>query len=316
MTRGPRRIVALALAALAVSSVSAGASAAPPRAREAVLTTGTRIEWTGVTGMRLTFPREVRLPNYAARLTVRGGTYASVWWAKSVRCFDGKPCGASGWIQYSHDLARHFYDGYAPGTGHFSVVTNHGRLSAGVWDLYLLTDGKATLVFDDTGLPKKERAWTAAGRVKGSFQRLPTTCGYSQCTARDGYAGRARTGGAYGDVGRLGQAHMFVAHYSRHAVPVPNTHHARGCAYLQGPGHTGDPVRDYPAGCEVVTTTEWPWPYNYAASGNPIDTGMIRTHGTYAVSGRVYLGFVVSNAHDVSLPMSEAWGVWYEFGIR
>jgi hypothetical protein len=310
----PRRALLVALVALAAMPASGTASGAPPRAAAAVLTTGTRIQWTGVTGMRLTLPSEVRLPEYAARLTLRGGTFAAVRWRYTGACYDG-PCSHSGRIEYSRGIAQRFYAGASPGTDHVTTITDDGRLAAGVWDLYLFTDGAATLVFDQTGLPARPRAWTASGRVKGSFRALPTTCGYDGCTAGAGYAGRVRAGGATGDVGRLGAANVVVAHYSRHSLPILNSHGARGCAYRQSPDDTGDAASDHPYGCDLDEGNV-AWPYNYVAFGSPTNGGVIVGNALHRTSGRVYLGFVTSSAHDVSLPTVEAWGVWYEYGVR
>lgn len=309
------RTVAVALVALAAAAPGAGAGAAPPRASGAVLTTGTRIEWTGVKGFRLALPDDIRLPDYVARLTLRGGSFAAVRMAYPRGCARGH-CGYNGGIDYTRDVGAHFYPGRPAGTNHLAHVTDYGRVSAGTWDLYLFTDGVASITFDDTGgLPVRPRAWTAAGRVHGSARRLASTCDTGPCASVGGQQGRMRGGGAYGDTGRYGAAVVFVAHYSRSAVWVPNSHSTRGCAY-RAPRDHGKPEDDHPLGCDVVEP-DAVWPYNYVVwSGWPQWSGVARGSAIYNATGPVYLGFQLSSPHDLSQPAWESYALWHEYAIR
>jgi len=312
-----RAVAAAAALAMGLVAAPAAHASTPPRATGAVLTTGTRIEWTGVKGFRLRVPPGGAKipPEYGALLTLRGGTYAGVRWTREATC--DSPCaGVSVSLDYTRGLARSFFRGYPRGRDHNAWITNEGGLAAGVWDVYLFTDGAATLELDATGLPRQPRAWTASGRVRGTFRALPRTCGYSPCTAGDGYAGRAWTGGATGDVGRLGIADGFVAHYSTSPQWVPQSHSLRGCAYAEQPADTGDAATDHPLGCDAVENGgQSLWAYDYAVWGTPLYAGVIRDMGIHGAHGRVYLGFQVSNAHDLSAPEFEAYGLWYELGI-
>lgn len=319
-----RRAATAALAVLAVLAATApgAVAAAPPRTTHAVLTTGTRIEWTGVTGLRLTVAEGARLPAvYGALLYLRGGTYAGarLVWTGTCDEATGERCSATVMeMDYTHRMRGHFNFGAPPGSGrdHVGHVSNSGRLPSGTLDLYLFTDGRASLVFDDTGLARRAQAFTAAGRVRATFRKLPEFCGTDHCSPGSGYAGRAHTGGAYGDVGRWGKADGWVANYSTSKEWVPNSHGVRGCAYTAAPDATGVPERDHPLGCDLNPEYVDGWTMNYATFGSPQYSGVWRDMGTFDTRGRVYMGFIVSTAHDKSEAIQEAYGLWWEHGIR
>ncbi|HEX8004365.1 MAG TPA: hypothetical protein VF519_16890 [Mycobacteriales bacterium] len=316
MTLG-RRLSALALALAAACPAGAAASAAPPRAAEAELTTGTSIRWTGVSGIRLRVPDVAHLPDdYGALLTVRGGTFAAVRISLGGACRAVDCAGVNVSFDYTRDMARYGYRGYPPGKDHLAVVTNDGRIAAGVWQVYLFTDGVATLTFDSTGLRTRRQAVTAAGRVHGSFRRLAVTCGYDHCTTSNGYAGRVWTGGGYGDVGRYGSADGFVAYYQTSDEYVPEQVGMRGCGYQARPEDTGDPAKDHPLGCDPLDDDgQSYWPSRYTATGLPLYTMVLWGLGRDGMHGRAYLGWHAHTAHDLAKPVLEAWGVWFEYGV-
>jgi hypothetical protein len=314
-----RRAAAVLLAALAVAPGSAAHAAAPPRTARVVLTTGTRIEWTGVTGVKLTIPRDAQLhPGYGARLYLRGGTYAAVRLGHVGDCGGGRRCGGTSLsIDYTRATAKAFPNGFGPGGDHIAYTTDSGHYPAAVWDLYLFTDGHATLEFDQTGLETRKQAFTAAGRVRGTYRRLPEFCGVPEhCSPATGYYGRARTGGAYGDVGRYGIAEGWVANFSTADPWVPQSHGIRTCAYRVPQDERGPAERNHPLGCDLHPGYADADAVNYVSFGSPQYSAVSRGMGVSDATGRVYMGFDVTTAHDLSGAVYEAYGAWYEYGVR
>jgi hypothetical protein len=310
-----RRCVLLvaSLAVLAAGGPTAAATPTPPAAREGVLATGTRIEWTGVKGFRLVVPRDAMLPEYGAHLVVHRGTYAVVRWRYAGSCAPSR-CWVSGHLDYTRGMARVFDRGDPPGEDHMSRGA-HDLLPRGTWDLYLMTDGAASLTFDVTGLPARPRTWTAAGRISARVVPLPATCSTTACKATTGYAGRIRSGGATWSLSRLGQADLVVARYDRSDLPVPQVHAVRACVYPRVAGPRASPAEsDHPTGCDL-DPTDVAATFNFGMTLVPAG-GRVAADTNPLATGPVYLGFVVGSAQDVTEPVYEAYGVWLEFGIR
>lgn len=327
--RLPRRALVLASTALLLASTVAVAAPPPaaPAAKRATLSTGTTITWTGAKGFVLRVPHKTSLPSYGARLFLRGGTYAMVRMRPALRGCGWGACGPTGYLDYTRTPADPWT--YADGRG-----ADHSALFGGErgpelvkadYELYLLTDGEATLTFDRTDLPRAARSYRAAGRIAGGLAWLPVRCPTAGCDTTAGYAGRVRVGGLQVDVGRLGSVDVRVAVYGRERPPTyqyPNSHGVRACVYPVSPIDPASPdPADHPWGCEVArddadyTAFEASRTFNGMLGVVPIHSGFESTAANSHASGKTYLGQQVVTAHDVSKPYVVAYGVWFTYGI-
>lgn len=310
--RGRRRLAACFSLCAALSGAPAvtAAPAAP------VLTTGTTITWTGNTGMLLTIPPQTTLPSYGARLFLRGGSYAVVRYKPRGTCPEHR-CEISGYLDYTRALAGLYGSmGGGPGADHRAGVGS-GPRPPGVYEVYLFTDGEATLVFDRTGQPRVPRTHRPRGKIAGGVVPLPVTCVNGPC-APDGYAGRLQAGGVTVDVGRLGNVDYLVG--SRDTAPlVPaQSHSVRGCFDFT----ETDPAT-HPLGCDAASVggdAAFYEGYNTASfvagSATPIRGGMVSTDSTWAVSGKVYVGHQRFTAHDLGARQAVAYATWLTFGVH
>ena len=301
---------------MAVLALPAGqASAVPPRASSVTLSSHTTIAWTGVKGVRLVVPAEVSLPTYGARLTLRGGSYAFVRIVPAGTCDGGHRC-LKGTIDYTHGMAPYFANNEGAGADHWAVIAG-GNLVRSTYELYLFTDGAATLTFDRTGLRGARTAVTAAGRARGEVRLLPVTCAAPGCSPAEGHARRVWYGGEARDVGAAGSAAVLVATYDRAGTPVgdyPNERAPRGCAYPRGPGDTTAPRSD--TGCDM---TDRDMPADVVNMGNSFvnyGKASFKQAANYSGHGAIWLGFQAVQAHDVADPVVQAHGIWFSFGIR
>lgn len=307
--RGRRRLAVLILiAALAPAAPSLAAAPAVP-----VLATGTSITWTGAAGTLLSVPTTTTLPDYGARLTVRGGTYAVVRMSPRADCRPAPRCPVEFFLDYTRALAaRHGSRG--PDYATYARIGN-GVLRPAVWETYLLTDGTATLTFDRTDAPGRGRAHRARGRVNAALVPLPVTCSGPACGPQ-GQAGRFRYGGVTLDAGPLGNVDYLVASWSsKPSVPQAVTG-VRGCLSTTEP----DPAA-HPLGCDTATTD--PSGASYAALGTAElvaysagTTAAVRTDAARYARGPTYVGHQVVTAHDASAPVTEAYAVRLTYGIR
>jgi hypothetical protein len=311
---GRRRALVAVLAVLLLAA-PATAAPAPAAVRDVRLTDGLTVTWTGVKGLRLHVPTTVHLPRHGARLTVRGGTYAIVRYARAAVC-DGQPCPVIGFLDHH---ARVPYPG-APGLDHLAAIGDGGF--KGAYDLYLFTDGEATLAFDGTDAPRQRQRVRPARRVRGGVLELPLTCP-AGCTTE-----RLRAGGIEVDVGASGATFASVAiHEDAPSVvpaglPTPQSHPMRVCLYPWGPeGQASPHAADHPLGCDATTGTTGD-AYRDAAgvgsltlSGGPNSGFSARTDADNYASGLRYLGFQAGTAHDLTAPDVFAYGVWLTYGL-
>jgi hypothetical protein len=298
--------LALLAATVAVAAVPAGAAAAaPPSVTSVVLTSRTAISWTGAKGLRLVVPDDVDLPPYGARLTLRGGSYAFVRIVIGL-CDTGERC-MKGGIEYTRAMAPYSPSVYGPGGDHFAHIAGDNLRPSG-YELYLFTDGAATLTFDRTGLPARPNAVTAGGRVRGTVHELPVQCAAPACTRTDGHANRLVYGGEAGDVGASGNAGLVLGAYDHPTAAgwVSNERHDRVCTY---PRHSKDPTPPHSdTGCEMTD----PYVMVGGGGGNARQTA----YENPAARGTVWVGYQLTQAHDLGDPVTFAYGVWFTYGFR
>jgi hypothetical protein len=305
----------LAALMLVVALPVGQASASPPRASSVTLSSHTTVAWTGVKAVRLVVPTEVSLPAYGARLTLRGGSYAFVRIAPAKSCDGGVRC-LKGQIDYTHDMAPYLASSDGAGADHLTRIGG-SNLVRSTYELYLFTDGAATLTFDRTGLRGARTAVTAAGRARGEVHVLPITCAAPGCSPAEGHAKRLWYGGGARDVGSMGSADVLVATYDRAGTPIgdyPNERATRGCAYPRGPGDATPPRSD--TGCDMTDRDMPADAFNMVNSFVNYGKASFMQIGNYSGRGRIWLGFQAVQAHDVADPLVQAHGIWFTYGVR
>lgn len=312
-----RRRVALAAVTLAVTAGAAVPSAAAPRARTGALTGDTTIEWRGTAGIRLRIPGTGSLPEKSMTLYLRGGSYAFVSMLSDPQ---PSPCGAAhchGFFLGKFPRAGSFAMDERPGHDH---VTNAGTppdLYGRHLDLYLMTDGVATLRLRPQGY-RGRSSYVAVGKVRGLARELPGDCA-TVCGSTA--VGEVAAGGAVFDFG--GRRGHLVTHVVSTAprpgvAGPPYPWNAQTCYYpsLDRPEASADP-RDHPYGCDLVP--------NGADDAGPVAGEAFNAlsvgGGSWAswnagdVTGKRYIGFRAGQAW-VEDGANFGYGVWFNYGIR
>lgn len=93
-------------------------------------------------------------------------------------------------------------------------------------ELYLVTDGRATLTLKPQGFSGRAR-YRPTGRITGGVTQQPGSCPTMGCEPRDGYKSHARFGGQTVNLGRGGFAASY-AYVSARAEDDPLGPAARG----------------------------------------------------------------------------------------
>jgi len=308
--------------------MSAIATAAPVEARAVTLAGKTTITWSGARGIRLDVPRKTELPPYGGtRLFVKGGTYAFVRYIRFAECHPPYAyCNVQG-LSYVREFADVYGQKFAPGIDHERQLTDPPILFKDSYDLYLFTDGFATLELNPKGLSGRVTR-NAVGRINGTVGLAPSTCPSAGCSAHDGYAGRLRFGGAARDVGPFGLAEMRVYNFdsvsypvSGVGVPYAQPHPGRACVY-PSLFHKGSPSSaDHPLGCDVVSpevddnVENAERLYMFAGIGVTGYGGSVMVDRHPQANGRVYLGFQAANAYDLPKPRVLPYAVSFRYGI-
>ena len=252
-------------------------------------------------------------------LFVRGGSFAFV----RMRLPD-KPsaCGdcAKGALTFIRELAARKY-GHDPsiarrGLDHeTSVGTLHSN--AGTVEMYLFTDGAASLTLDIPALRGSRRV-RAGGKIRGQVRRLPL-----RCVAAGGcdqpYAGNgSRGGGAVYDVGKLGHAEGWAMSHQSTPRSGQSLYNAARVCHSPGyasPDSSPEP-RDHPTGCDVVPSSasdQSTAVENINSVGGP-DSGTVMAYWRNNARGRAYVGAMVTY-HGTNAATQRAWGLWYANGI-
>jgi hypothetical protein len=311
--------VAVAAVALAATAGPAAPGTAAPRARAGVLTGDTTVEWRGTAGIRLRTDGAGSLPRESMTLFVRGGTYAFVSMLSDPQ---PPPCAAARAHCYGFFLAKFpaagsFIFDERPGHDHLTRSPDQPRLSGRYLDLYLMTDGVATLRLRPTG-HRGRSSYVAAGRISGLARELPRACA-TVCGSTA--VSEVAAGGAAFDFGnRPGQLITHVVSTAPRAGPVgghPYTAHT--CYYPQPFRPTASPdPRDHPHGCDLVPDgPEDEAGFVVADAFTSINVGGGAWASWYHadITGKRYIGFRAGQAW-VEEGVNTGYGVWFHYGIR
>lgn len=308
-----RRAAACALALLAVCGWPVEAAPAPARkVVTADLKGTTTVTWSGNAAIRLRVPKDTQVPASSYRLTLRTGRYVS------VRAFENpQPIGcerdlrmkwcAVVWLDWLRDLAETSGHGLAaadPQRDFLVGVNDPPVVRRGMWDLYLFTDGRATLEITARGVPGRA-AYVAGGRFTGRAVQVKGPCRAASCLSGPLFADQ-RYGGASFDVGRLGFAQALTYGAVEDHEVAPGTGPAqsfalRACQYPSkaAPEASADPSA-HPLGCDSVPMAT-PGDtvlgsVDEVGSAAPAMGRAVYGAGTTDARGRVYLGIRATSA--------------------
>jgi len=318
------------LAAAVLAMPTSASAAGVPGTRHITLAGKTTITWSGARGIRLDVPRSATLPaNGGTRLWVRGGTYAFVRYIRFAECRPPHEFCNVQMLSYVREYADVYGNKSAPGLDHERLMTDPPVLVKDSYDLYLFTDGVATLELNPTGLSGRITR-QAVGRVTGNVSMLPNACPTTGCSAAAGYGDRLRFGGVTRDVGRFGYAETRTYNFDRTSYPVPGVgvpyaqpHPARACVYPSLFHEGSSSPADHPLGCDVVSTTSETDDnvenaqrlYMLAGSGVTGYGGAVALDWHPQASGHVYLGFQAANAYDLPSPRVLPYVLSFRYGI-
>lgn len=332
-----------AVAALAVVAGTATASPAAPAgaAASGTLAGTTSITWTGSAGFRLRVPRDVSLPAgwASTRLFVTGGTYAFVrMWAPGFCPADVTPHCTTFSLTYTKELADSAFFGadwrnkFGPGTDHWRELGTPPGLVGRTYELYLMTDGRATVELHPPEL-RGRTGYTATGRIAAQVRRLgadcgvATTVGIAACDPASGYGDRLRFGGAAAEPGGLGQVESIAYTASRFTgdSTAAQPRMLRACVYPNGfdTAASPDPAA-HPTGCDVVSGSQRGQFQSVVETSNeaasltsPRLLGIYTSAYNPEVRGRGYAGYRITTVADVPPPeFRAAYGIWFAYGIR
>ena len=322
------RWLGLLVAAPLVLSPSGAVATPASGSRDVNLVGSTSITWSGARGIRLHVPKRTQLPtDGGTRLFVKGGTFAFVRYITFRECappFDF--CNVQ-LLSYVREWADMTGPKYRPGIDHERETSTPAVLEKGTYEVYLFTDGVATLEFHPTGYSGKA-ARVAGGRVNGSVSLVGSACPTAGCTSATGYAGRARFGGTARDVGSFGFAEIRLYNFDTVSYPVTGV----GVAYAQPhPGrvcvypslfNTGSPAAsDHPTGCDVVSPAPGDTVENASRLVTFASLGVVGYGGSRVsdyhpqARGQVYLGFQAANAYDLPKPRVLPYAIFFRYGI-
>jgi hypothetical protein len=327
----------LAVALLLVVGVAQAAPAAPapPRSASGTLAGVTSITWTGNVGFRLRVPRLAELPDaYAStRVFLTGGTYAFVRMYPVGLCDDARHCVVET-LTYTRELADSAFFGpqslgyLGPGSDHFRSLGTPPSISGLPYELYLMTDGRATVEFRPKGFAGRT-AYTATGRISAHVERLAPKCTVAlpACDTTHGYADAVRFGGTAHDVGRDGYAESYVYSADRNerlapGIPKGQPHTARPCVYPSMFDRAASPrAEDHPLGCDLggsdvdgVSEAALHTSMEVANSANVIGAGYCTSLMNVEASGPTYVGYRIPSAAGIRY--RTAYGIWFTWGIR
>lgn len=317
------RLAAAALLACASTAVAPAHAAAPPLAARGVLGAETTLTWSGAAAIRLAVPKETAYRDRDVDLLVSGATFAFVRLMAPYLpgCPDhlGPRCDTDrvSWVHGDHDNGA--YDGFPPSRRHTALIGIPATIRAPHLDVFLFTDGRATLTIRTTTL-RGRTAYRPNARFRGHAGVIPHACVPLGCGDATGRGNGYTYGGMTYDLQGEGWAEFYV--HSRTdpgGATLPNNGNqprsVAGCLYPSPdrPAASADPAH-HPYGCGDTTDP--------VAGGKTIAVG--HGSGTGAGSGRgsndpwsgargkQYIGFQAADAGP-GPSRSIAYGIWFRF---
>lgn len=314
--------MAVALLALASGAAATPSSAAtPPRAARGILGAQTTLTWSGTAAIRLSVAHATRYAGGDVDLIVRGGTYAFVRLMQPYQpgCPDeyGPRCATDrvNWLRGFHDKET----GLPEGRRHEAAFAEPPVLPTPYLDVFLFTDGRATLTIRTTSLTG-HTAYTPAARIHGKVSLLGATCIPLDCSTSQGRTDGAAYGGATYDLGGPGWAEALVMH----TADVPEDTKAEvqavaPCLYPNPSDHTApsDPAA-HPYGCtdtrnaDAVKVSTWATAAGFANTANAQAGAVYEDLPWSGATGKQYIGFQTVGAGP-SPAHTAAYGIWFRF---
>ncbi|MGH2753234.1 MAG: hypothetical protein ACRDLB_02270 [Actinomycetota bacterium] len=330
----PLRPLTLALASVLMLAVvphdtTAGAVSRKGGSAGGTLRGETVIRWSGIKGMVLKNKREfVWLSRAHMDLEVDGTiayvAISPVRQPRSEDCYFGTPDCEKFQLLWVRDFDRHVGNNYEQGW----QIHDPPRLAArgGPIELYLMTDGEATLTLKPRGM-RGRATYVAGGRIIGAVAELPATCPTIGCDPQSGYGERRyRVGGKTVDLGRLGFSSVVAYSVTADDEVVQNqSQQVRACHYPNPADKGASPkAADHPWGCDPLgqpLTDPDAVRVSALQTFNQVYTGLGPASGVKVWEwlpggkGRKYLGYHVGWAGP-SDAKTGAYGIWYRYGIH
>ena len=252
-------VVTAALLAFAGGAVvTPGHAAAPPLSARGVLGAETTLTWSGAAAIRLDVPKATQYRDGDVDLWVSGATYAFVRFVgpahpdcpQSVgpRCIQDRV----NWL-----AAVHGDGGYLTGPvsrRHEAAFGEPPLIMAPRLDVYLFTDGKATLRIRTTSL-RGRTAYRPGARLHGKAVEIPQTCVPLGCADQTGRSNGYTHGGMTFDLRGAGWADFYAINRADDRGTLPtNGNQARavtGCLFPNGDDPEASArAADHPRGCD------------------------------------------------------------------
>jgi hypothetical protein len=287
----------------------------------------------------LTPKKNVILPDSAMKLYVTGGTFAFVEIEAPYRseghlsqgpCSGNAPHCDSWDLMFIRDLLGFFFPpSNASGDAHFTRSSDppdfHYNLGLPL-DLYLITDGVASLVLRPRGISGNS-TYTAGGLIRARGGKLPVSCPQQPCDTRTGFADSYQVGGASFNAGSVGFAGIWAYTMERRSGVIPSGHASptRTCLYPSDADPKASPLsQDHPFGCDIVPRKLTNAPSVTEAVVGTADEAIIATdlpngvmiqNWAYRRRGLQYLGYH-AGAIGPYPTVRGAIGIWHEYRIR
>lgn len=186
-------------------------------------------------------------------------------------------------------------------------------------DLYLLSDGDATLTLEPAGIPGSA-TYDAGGSIAGALRKLPIFCPTAGCDPASGYGSYAFGGSSF-DLGSMG----YVAGVSYGGTASPgeaDSFHLRTCHYPnpRSPEASAAPA-DHRYGCDPAGNPSDPGSlspvagqtFNQVGGALPAPGGMYWDWFTGA-GGVRYVGFHAGAVGPFPAAFG-GYGIWLRYGI-
>ncbi|HEV2888948.1 MAG TPA: hypothetical protein VGX28_01085 [Frankiaceae bacterium] len=320
-----RLLTAALLATASGAAVTPAHAASPPLAARGVLGAETTLTWSGAAAIRLSVAGPTGYRGGDVDLWVSGATFAFVRIMAPHQPEDcpqtyGPRCLADrvNWVHGLHDSGA--FDSLPVSHRHDAFLAEPALLEAPHVDVYLFTDGKATLRIRTTTL-RGHTAYRPGARFRGYAGEIPQTCVPFGCGDATGRSNGYTYGGQTFDLQGAGWAEFYAINRADDRGTLPNNGNQprsiAGCMFpnWRKPAASAE-AKDHPYGCG---DTSAPGDAEDAAvtaamehaSGTSIGSNASNVPWSGA-KGRQYIGFEAASAGP-GPSRALAYGIWFRF---
>lgn len=265
----------------------------------------------GIAGFKVRIPQvspPVAIPEEGVRITMTKGTYA-FFGLNAARCHIPE-------LDMCMDVHAYRIPEWRDGDS--VVVRDPPTLRPGLYEIYIVSDGKVTIELDVENRPGR-MSITPTGKIDAALQSLPRNCPMEPCD-NVGFGGAMNVNGKKGWVSSV--AYTLVPGHIP-GTPAANWANSTGlvaCVYPSAvyPAASPDPD-DHPQGCDLVPGPDDPNSgVNFFGSAADFGaSGYAHYFGTAIAHGPIYAGYAATNYSPVVPGGSYgAWGMWITKGVK